>query len=222
MGSQSLGCLWTSARTSSWSAQDDRPVHGAPAQCSRQETRRSHLTPATFLRAHEASRGRLCLRRIQQSCPRHHCRRVQRPRILRPGLGTALERGWPGREMTPTAQGFLYMPRHPFHWLINEHEVHTFANEQLDLTERDESTHYPAFMHLWATNLPRGTRAILRSDAAQSRRLLKATTKNERKCHRHLDQATTHEADQTASTASAGKLRTASPTHPVYPYGFFH
>ena len=38
---------------------------------------------------------------------------------------------------------------------------------------------------------------------------LKATTKNERKRQRRLDQATTHEAEQTASTASAGKLRTA-------------
>ena len=50
--------------------------------------------------------------------------------------------------------GFLYMPRRPFHWLINKHGVHTFANEQLGLTERDESTHYPVFMHLWATYLP--------------------------------------------------------------------
>ena len=50
---------------------------------------------------------------------------------------------------------------------------------------------------------------------------LKATTKNERKRQRRLDQATTHEADQTASTASAGKLRTASPTHPVYPHDVF-
>ena len=37
---------------------------------------------------------------------------------------------------------------------------------------------------------PGGTRAALRSDAAQSRRLLKATTKNERKRQRRQDQAT--------------------------------
>ena len=99
--------------------------------------------------------------------------------------------------------------------------VHTFSNDQLGLNERDEGTHYPVFMHLWATNLPGGTRAALRSDAAQSRRLLKATTKNERKRQRRRDKVTTHEADQTASTASAGKLRTASPTRPVYPYDVF-
>ena len=73
--------------------------------------------------------------------------------------------------------GFLCMPRRPYHWFVNKHGVHTFANEQLGLTERDESTHYPVFMHLWATNLPRGTRVVPRSDAAQTRRLLKATTK---------------------------------------------
>ena len=77
------------------------------------------------------------------------------------------------------------------------------------------------FMHLWTTNLPCGSRAVLRSDAAQARRLLKATTKNERKRQRRRDQATLHEADQTASTASAGKLRTASPTRPVSPYDIF-
>ena len=102
------------------------------------------------------------------------------------------------------------MPRRPFSWLIKKHGLYTFANEQLGLTERDESTHYPVFMHLWATYLPGGTRAALRSDAAQSRRLLKATTKNERKRQRRRDKDTTHEADQTASTASAGKLLPAS------------
>ena len=86
--------------------------------------------------------------------------------------------------------GFLYMPRRPFHWLINKHGVHTFAHEQLGLTVRDESTHYPVFMHLWATYLLGGTRAALRSDAAQARRLLKATTKNERKRQRRRDMAT--------------------------------
>ena len=53
--------------------------------------------------------------------------------------------------------GFLCMPRRPFHWLINKHGVHTFSNDQLGLHERDEGTHYPVFMHLWATNLPGGT-----------------------------------------------------------------
>ena len=173
MGSQGFGSLWTSAQTNSLFLQDDHPVHGPPAQCSRQETRCSHFTPATVIRLHEAIRRRLCGRGFQQSCSMHHCRRVQRPRIHGPGLGTALGRGWPRRR------------------------------------------------HLWATNLPRGTRAVLRSDAAQSRRLLKATTKNERKRQRRRDQATTHEAGQTTSTASVSKLWPASPARPAYPYDVF-
>ena len=71
--------------------------------------------------------------------------------------------------------GFLCMPRRPFYWHINKHGAHTFANKQLGLNERDESTHYPVFMHLWATHLPCGTRASLRSDAARARRALRAT-----------------------------------------------
>ena len=52
-----------------------------------------------------------------------------------------------------------------------------------------ESTHYPVFMHLWAIQLPGGTRASLRSDAAQAGRNLRATTKNDRKRQRRLNQA---------------------------------
>ena len=50
--------------------------------------------------------------------------------------------------------GFLCMPRRPFHWFVNKHGVHTFSNDQLGLNERDESTQYPVFTHLWATHLP--------------------------------------------------------------------
>ena len=64
--------------------------------------------------------------------------------------------------------GFLCMPRRPYHWLVNKHGAHTFSNDQSGLNERDESTHYPVFMHLWATNILGGTRAAQRSDAAQS------------------------------------------------------
>ena len=110
------------------------------------------------------------------------------------------------------------MPSGPHHHTHGHQGLdRTVSNDQLGLTERDESTHYPVFMHLWAINLPSGIRAVLRSDAAQSRWLLKATTKNERKRQPRLDQATTHGADQTTSTASAGKLRTASPTRPSLP-----
>ena len=140
--------------------------------------------------------------------------------LMAPGSSLLWEAG--GRERDNVdCTGFLCMPRRPFHWFVNKHGVHTFSNDQLGLNERDESTHNPVFMHLWATYLPGGTRAALRSDTAQSRRLLMATTKTERKRQRRRDQATTHEADQTASTASAGKLPTASPTRPVHPYDVF-
>ena len=43
-------------------------------------------------------------------------------------------------------------------------------------------------MHLLATNLPGGTRAVLRSDAAQTRRLLKAASKNDRFAWRTHDE----------------------------------
>ena len=111
--------------------------------------------------------------------------------------------------------GFLCMPRRPFHWFVNKHGVHTFSDDQLGLNERDESTHYPVFMHLWATNLLGGTRAALRSDAAQAKRLLKAATKNERKRHRRLNHAAASKVDPTTSTATAGKSHSAPPTSPV-------
>ena len=119
------------------------------------------------------------------------------PEFMAPGSVPLWGAGGPEGDDTDCT-GFLYMPRRPFSWLIKKHGLYTFANEQLGLTERDESTHYPVFKHLWATYLPGG------------RRLLKATTKNERKRQRRRDKDTAHEADQTASTASAGKLLPAS------------
>ena len=95
--------------------------------------------------------------------------------------------------------------------------VHTFDNEQLGLDERDEGTHYPVFVHLWATNLPGGTRAALRSDAAQTRRLSKAATKNDRKRQRRLNHAAASKVDPAASTATAEKSQSASSTRPSIP-----
>ena len=117
--------------------------------------------------------------------------------------------------------GSLCMPRRPFHWLVNKHEVHTCSNDQLGLNERDECTNYPVFIHLWATYLPGGTRAALRSDAAKARRLWKATTKNERKRQRRLNQAAASKVDPATSTATAGKSQSAPPTRPIYTYDVF-
>ena len=96
------------------------------------------------------------------------------------------------------------------HWFVNKHGVHTFSNDQLGLNERDESTHYPVFMHLWATHLPGGTRASLRSDAAQVRRNLRAAGKNVRKRQRRVNQAVASNVDVATSTATAGQLKPTS------------
>ena len=85
--------------------------------------------------------------------------------------------------------GFLCLPRRPCHWRIHKHGVHTFTNDQLGLAERDEGTHHMVFTHLRATNLPGGIGAVLRSDAAQTRRLHKAASKIDRKRQRRLEQA---------------------------------
>ena len=96
--------------------------------------------------------------------------------------------------------GFICMPQRPFYWYVKNHGIHTFENAQLGLNERDESTHYSVFMHLWATHLPGGTRAALRSDAAQSRRIQRAATKNDRKRQRRLNQAAGNNVDNATST----------------------
>ena len=103
--------------------------------------------------------------------------------------------------------GFICMPQRPFYWFVKNHGIHTFENAQLGLNERDESTHYPVFMHLWANRLPDGTRASQRSDAAQARRLLRAAKKNDRKRQRRLNQAAASNVDAATSTASAGQLQ---------------
>ena len=102
---------------------------------------------------------------------------------------------------------FTCMPKRPFYWFVENHGSHTFKNAQLGLNERDEGTHYPVFMHLWATRLPGGTRASLRSDAAQARRNLRAATKNDRKRQRRLNRADASNVDVATSTASAGQLQ---------------
>ena len=72
------------------------------------------------------------------------------------------------------------MPKHPFYWFVKEHGIHTFKNVQLGFNERDEGTHYPVLMHLWATHLP------LLYEATQHKR--GAATKNDRKRQRRLHQ----------------------------------
>ena len=74
--------------------------------------------------------------------------------------------------------------------------------------------------HLWATNLPGGTRAVRRSDAAQTRRLLKAATKNDRK-QRRLEQSTASNWERATSTAKEGKSQSSSSTSRTTPEDAF-
>ena len=101
--------------------------------------------------------------------------------------------------------GFICVLQRPFYWFVKNYGIHTFENAQLGLNERDESTHYPVFMYLWATRIPGGTRASLRSDAAQARRIQRAATKNDRKRQRRLNQAAANNVDNADSTSSAGQ-----------------
>ena len=103
--------------------------------------------------------------------------------------------------------GFICMPQRPFYCLSKTTGFTRSKNAQLGLNERDESTHYPVFMHLWATHLPGGTRASLRSDAAQARRNLRAAAKNDRKRQWRLNQAAASNVGTATSTASAGPLQ---------------
>ena len=103
--------------------------------------------------------------------------------------------------------GFKCVLQRPFYWFVKNYGIHTFENAQLGLNERDESTHYPVFMYLWATRIPGGTRASLRSDAAQARRIQRAATKNDRKRQRRLNQAAANNVDNADSTSSAGQLQ---------------
>ena len=103
--------------------------------------------------------------------------------------------------------GFICMLQRPFYRFVKNHGTHTFKNAQLGLNERDESTHYPVFMHLWATHLLGGTRAFLRSDTAQARRNLRAAKKHDRKRQRRSNQAAASSVDVATRTASAGQLQ---------------
>ena len=212
---------WTLTQTTSWRPQDGHVLHGPPAQCGRLKKRDAAASLFQRLYAHmklfdvDFVGGDFNLA-------------VKGPvadvfsdaEFMAPGSSPLWGAGGPEGD-DEDCTGFLCMPRRPFHWFVNKHGVHTFSNDQLGLNERDESTHYPVFMHLWATYLPGGTRAALRSDAAQSRRLLKAATKNDRKRQRRLNQAAASKVDAATSTATAGQSQSTPSTYPVYPYDVF-
>ena len=86
------------------------------------------------------------------------------------GLG-ALEE--PNRERT----GFLIKPERPYECPVDSHGCCKFDNAALGFGPRDQSAHFPVFLHLRTTNLP-GPDSIMRSEHAQQRR-------TERRHHKH-------------------------------------
>ena len=65
--------------------------------------------------------------------------------------------------------GFLIMPKRPHEWGVHSHGCFKFDNATLGLGPRDQSAHFPVFLHLRTTNLPRPS-SVMRSEQAQQRR----------------------------------------------------
>ena len=168
MGSYSLGRAWAPAQTTKWRSQNGHVLLSSPSQRGRQETRRSHLTPATFMRAREASRGRLRGRRLQHGGERASGG-FSDPEFMAPGSIPLWGAGGLEGEDTDCTGFPMHAPT-PVLLVCQKPRIHTFKNAQLGLNERDESTHYPVFMHLLATHLPGGTRASLRSERSSSKK----------------------------------------------------
>ena len=65
--------------------------------------------------------------------------------------------------------GFLFMPKRPYEWRVHSHGCYKFDNATLRLGPRDQSAHFPVFLHLSTANLP-GPSSVTRSEEAQQRR----------------------------------------------------
>ena len=88
------------------------------------------------------------------------------------GLG-ALEN--PDRECA----GFLIMPKRPYEWRMDTHGCYKYCNAALGFGPRDQTAHFPVFLHLRTTNLP-GPDSIMCSEHAQQRRIERRHNKHER------------------------------------------
>ena len=63
--------------------------------------------------------------------------------------------------------GFIIMPSHPHTWRVG---CYKFDSADMGFGPRDLTAHFPAFLHLRVTNLPRPD-TIMRSDQARQRRM---------------------------------------------------
>ena len=88
------------------------------------------------------------------------------------GLG-ALEE--PNRECA----GFLIMPKRPYEWRVHSHGCCKFDNATLGLGPRDQSAHFPVFLHLRTTNLHRPS-SVMRSEQAEQKRYDRKHNKTQR------------------------------------------
>ena len=97
--------------------------------------------------------------------------------------GNALLLGIGGLDETcKDRTGFLIMPKRPYEWSVEVHGCYKFDNADFGFAPRDQTAHFPVFLHLCVTNLP-GRDSITRSCQAQQRRLERAASKNDRIRH---------------------------------------
>ena len=76
--------------------------------------------------------------------------------------------------------GFIIMPWRPYEWRVDADGCYKFDNAELGFGHRDQTAHFPVYLHLRTTNLP-GPDSITRSAQAQQRRMDRAAGKYERK-----------------------------------------
>ena len=105
------------------------------------------------------------------------------------------------------------MPKRPYEWRIDAHGCYKFDNAELGFAPRDQTAHFPVFLHFHTSNIPD---SILRSSQAQQRRLERAAGKNDRLRQRK------RLAQQAASNPLATQPKSSPPqTHNTTPTAAF-
>ena len=110
--------------------------------------------------------------------------------------------------------GFLIMPQRPHTWRVQAHGCYKSDNADLGCAPRDQTAHFPVFLHLRVTNLL-GPDSIMCSDQAQQHRMERATGKYDRKrLRQQLAQQPASSPMTTQTQPSAAPIKT--PPHPQH------
>ena len=75
---------------------------------------------------------------------------------------------------------FLILPKRPYEWRVDAHGCYKIDNAELGFVTRDQTAHFPVYLHLRTTSLP-GPDSITRCAQAQQPRMDRAAGKYERK-----------------------------------------